>query len=166
MDIEPLTDLSLFIIVDHNKLHSWMHPGKLMYLCGHLTKRYYISTFDMHFFLLLIIVKLLNIQCTYFSSFTLECRALQALQLGEKKCANVNLSPAFLWFDFLHVALHVLLPPLCVNILIPRVNITVIFVGLQHVLELIFELCYSWTKLLYFSVLRQNLRYAYIEKAS
>uniref|UniRef100_K4AH69 Uncharacterized protein n=1 Tax=Setaria italica TaxID=4555 RepID=K4AH69_SETIT len=43
INIESPTDLCLFIIVDHEKLQSWMHPGKLMYLCGHEKKRYYIN---------------------------------------------------------------------------------------------------------------------------
>lgn len=43
MDIETLTDLRLFIIVDHKKLKSWMHSGKLIDLCAHLTKKYYIN---------------------------------------------------------------------------------------------------------------------------
>jgi hypothetical protein len=97
MDIEPLTDLCLFIIVDHNNCSPGCIPANwctFVDIWQKGTIYQYKFMQNMHFFLLLIIVKLLNIQCTYFSSFTLECRALQALQLGEKQCANVNLSPA------------------------------------------------------------------------
>lgn len=39
LDIEPLTDLCLFITVDHKKLQSWMHLSKLMYLFVEIWKR-------------------------------------------------------------------------------------------------------------------------------